>query len=185
MAVGWSDLGLVSVPLSDAFRTQRNRQVSETPSADCEGSHMPGPDVRVEPGTLRNGPSNERLVEFGAGNPHGTTDAVEFGQEERAPRLTEAGQTALECSDLAERCTLRNKATNLVDGDRQADYGEPVYMHAQVAQVWAATFGWDVDNHKAALAMALVKIVREAHKPKTDNRVDAVGYIEIAGRCAE
>lgn len=81
--------------------------------------------------------------------------------------------------------SLRNEATALVDGERQDDYGEPVYMHAQVAQVWAATFGWDVDNHKAALAMALVKIVREAHKPKHDNRVDAVGYLTIAGRCAD
>ena len=78
---------------------------------------------------------------------------------------------------------LSDEALELVNGPRQESYGEPVHMHAQVAQVWAACFGWEVDNHKAALAMALVKMVREANKPGADNRLDAIGYIAIAERC--
>lgn len=81
--------------------------------------------------------------------------------------------------------SLADRAVALVNGPRQDSYGEPVHMHAQVAQVWAATFGWDVDNHKAALAMALVKIIREAHQADEENRLDLIGYIEIADRCVQ
>jgi predicted SpoU family rRNA methylase len=30
--------------------------------------------------------------------------------------------------------------------------------------------------------MAALKLVRESHRPKRDNRVDAIGYVELAGR---
>lgn len=86
---------------------------------------------------------------------------------------------------IGDEGSLADRAVALVNGPRQDSYGEPVHMHAQVAQVWAATFGWDVDNHKAALAMALVKIIREAHQADEENRLDLIGYIEIADRCVQ
>lgn len=79
---------------------------------------------------------------------------------------------------------LVDQASALVDGDRQAEYGEPVEHMRRVAKVWSVILSCEVDAHKVALALAALKLVREAHKPGADNRVDAVGYLEIADRCA-
>jgi len=54
----------------------------------------------------------------------------------------------------------------------------------RVATVWRGLFGWDVTPRTAALALAALKIVREAHKPAADNRVDLAGYVAIEERCA-
>ena len=53
---------------------------------------------------------------------------------------------------------------------------------------WAAIlnilYGWDIDAHKASMAMSLLKHVREAHAPQRDNRVDSAGYLDMADRAA-
>jgi hypothetical protein len=55
----------------------------------------------------------------------------------------------------------------------------------KVAEVWKALFGWETDAHTVAIAMVAFKLVRETHEPYEDNRVDAMGYLEIARRCSE
>jgi len=75
--------------------------------------------------------------------------------------------------------TLSDRALNLVNNQRAEEYGEPLEHCRKVAAVWAAAFGWDVDARKFALAMNFLKLVREAHSPKEDSRVDAVGWGEI------
>ena len=81
--------------------------------------------------------------------------------------------------------TLSDRALELVNGDRQDEYGEPLEHAEKVAATWAAALGWDVDARKFALAMTLLKIVREAHNPKQDSRTDAVGWLEIEQRIVE
>jgi len=80
---------------------------------------------------------------------------------------------------------LSDHALSLVDGDRQADYGDPVENMRRIGECWRAAFGWDASPRHVALAMIFVKAVREANKPKQDNRVDLHGYTDVLDRCVE
>ena len=78
------------------------------------------------------------------------------------------------------RAGVLDEAQALVDGDRQEDYGDPVVCMGNWAEILKILYGWDIDAHKASVAMSLLKHVREAHRPKRDNRVDGPAYMHIA-----
>lgn len=78
-----------------------------------------------------------------------------------------------------ERDVLQ-EASHLVNGERQEDYGDPVECMGKWAEILKLLYGWDIDAHKASVAMSLLKHVREANRPKRDNRVDAPAYMHIA-----
>jgi len=78
------------------------------------------------------------------------------------------------------RSGVLDEAQALVDGDRQEDYGDPVVCMGNWAEILRILYGWDIDAHKASVAMSLLKHVREAHRPKRDNRVDGPAYMHIA-----
>lgn len=78
--------------------------------------------------------------------------------------------------DLERKETILEEAARLVDGDRQAAYGHPLDDYTRTAKIWGAILGTEVTPEKALLCMIGVKISREAHKPKRDNRVDGCGY---------
>lgn len=71
------------------------------------------------------------------------------------------------------------EADRLVSGDRQADYGHPIEDFTRTGRMWGAILGGpDVSPDKVALMMVALKISRECHKPKRDNRVDGCGYFK-------
>ncbi len=70
------------------------------------------------------------------------------------------------------------EARNLVHGDRGEDYGHPFHDFSRTAKIWSAILGVDVTPEQVALCMIGVKISRECHRPKRDNRVDIAGYAE-------
>jgi len=76
-------------------------------------------------------------------------------------------------------------AHDLINGDRQADYGTPGENLARVADLWAAyTGGHPFTAHDVALMLVLLKLAREAHGHKPDNLIDAAGYIALAAAVA-
>lgn len=82
--------------------------------------------------------------------------------------------------------TALQEAQRLVYGDRGASYGHPIDDYTRTGRMWGAILGLpDIDPRLCALMMAAVKISREAHKPKRDNRVDLGGYAECADMIAE
>lgn len=108
-------------------------------------------------------------------------------------------QTGVPKGDPAE--SIAAEADRLVDGDRQAAYGHPLDNFAFIAALWADYLAGrgllkhvaltddgsqgelapreSVTAEDAALMMILVKIAREAHAPKRDNRVDLAGYAKV------
>jgi hypothetical protein len=69
------------------------------------------------------------------------------------------------------------EADRLVSGDRQAAYGHPIEDFTRTGRMWGAILGIpDVDPALVGLCMAALKISREVHRPKRDNRVDLAGY---------
>jgi len=75
-------------------------------------------------------------------------------------------------------------AHDLINGDRQADYGTPAENLARVAELWAAYTGHPFTAYDVALMLALLKIAREAHRHKPDNLIDGAAYLGLAADVA-
>jgi hypothetical protein len=77
-------------------------------------------------------------------------------------------------------------AEAVVNGPRQAQYGDPVVTCERIGMAWAAILGLPgVTAKEVALMMAALKLVREAgEEHHYDNLVDAAGYVAIAHRAA-
>lgn len=73
--------------------------------------------------------------------------------------------------------TILQEAQRLVYGDRQQDYGHPIEDFTRTGRMWAAILGLEtVTPEQVAMCMAALKISRECHRPKRDNRTDLAGY---------
>ena len=81
------------------------------------------------------------------------------------------------------------EANNLVNGERQADYGTPRENYEGIARVWSGIL-WpilkrDITPEEAALCMVGLKLQRQAMKHKRDNLVDAHGYLLVYAHIQE
>jgi len=74
--------------------------------------------------------------------------------------------------------SILQEADRLVDGDRQGEYGHPYDDFSKTAAFWSVLFGVHVEPWQVGYAMMMVKLSREMHKFKRDNRVDMAGYIK-------
>jgi hypothetical protein len=73
--------------------------------------------------------------------------------------------------------TLLDEAYGLVTGDRQKAYDHPARNFDRIARLWSVALDKEITPQDVAICMVLVKIAREVHSPKRDNRLDAVGYL--------
>lgn len=70
-------------------------------------------------------------------------------------------------------------ASGLVDS-RVAMYGDPVTSHADVAQMWSAFLGHEVQAWEVPIMMMLVKVIRLKSSPDySDHGDDIGGYLDI------
>jgi len=74
--------------------------------------------------------------------------------------------------------SILEKALNLVNGERQSDYGHPYDDFSRTAKLWSAILDIPISPEQVALCMVAVKLSREVHKHKKDNLVDIAGYAE-------
>jgi hypothetical protein len=78
--------------------------------------------------------------------------------------------------------TIAAEAHAAVYGPRGDDYGHPSENFGHTARIWSALLhdklaeGQSVDAADVARCMIGVKLARDLHYPKRDNRVDMVGY---------
>jgi hypothetical protein len=78
------------------------------------------------------------------------------------------------------------RALEIVTGDRQRDYGDPVECHARAAGLVHLMTGLDLTPRDVAMVLVAVKLARLRHDPgHEDSIVDAIGYLGIAGMCAQ
>lgn len=82
--------------------------------------------------------------------------------------------------ELTSRRKALNEAADLVDGDRNKDYGEPADNFGRIADLWSVVIGSKVTATEVALMLALVKAARLVHQPDhRDSWVDLAGYAGI------
>lgn len=82
-------------------------------------------------------------------------------------------------------------ANSLVNGKRDKEYGPPHKNFQDIADIVSVLlrtrYGVDVriTADFAAILMCAVKLTREAHLPKEDNRIDLAGYALVLDKCAK
>ena len=81
--------------------------------------------------------------------------------------------------------SILKEADELVNGERNADYGHPLDDFTRTGKMWAAILGHKVTAEQVGLCMIALKISRECNKPKRDNMLDAAGYAQTVEMCKD
>ena len=81
--------------------------------------------------------------------------------------------------------SILSEAERIVNGDRQADYSDPVENFKHIAAIASAISKKDISPTTCCIVMIAVKLARENYKHKRDNLVDLAGYVEILHRIKE
>lgn len=105
------------------------------------------------------------------------------GRPQRLAPLRKQLDDPEDAHDWADEAIL-GQADDLVNGDRQADYGHPVENYTHIAKVVTSFLRSKVTPEEMAVIMVIVKLCRSTEKYKRDNFVDAAGYLKIANMCA-
>lgn len=97
--------------------------------------------------------------------------------------------------DVGVRASILREAEGLVNGDRNAQYGDPNQDFARTAAMWTAYVSglverdgddWAIETQDVAWMMVLLKASRSTTSPnKRDHYVDAAGYIACGADCAD
>ena len=77
------------------------------------------------------------------------------------------------------------KAIELVEGQRQEDYGDKTLNHQNIARLWTAFLDVHISPHDVAICMLLVKVARLKNMYTDDCYVDIAGYAGIAGEISK
>ena len=86
---------------------------------------------------------------------------------------------------MSARRDILNEAAELVDGDRNAQYGDPRQDFQRTAEMWGAYLGVPVAPHDVAALMCLLKVSRIRWSPaKRDSWADLAGYAACGWDCA-
>ena len=84
-----------------------------------------------------------------------------------------------------KRNLMINEAKDLINGDRQDEYGPPNKHFSDIAQGWSVIFDRKIYPFEVALAMDWVKTCRACKSPELeDSWVDKIGYSAIGGELA-
>ena len=81
--------------------------------------------------------------------------------------------------------SILSEAERIVNGERQADYSDPVANFKRIAEIASAIMAKDITAEECCIVMIAVKLARENYKHKRDNLVDLAGYAEILNRIKE
>ena len=81
-------------------------------------------------------------------------------------------------NNLRSECL--DDAMQLLTGDRNVEYGEPIENFERVATGWSIILNANVTPHEVALCMAWLKIARLTETPDhKDSYTDAAGYMAL------
>ena len=74
------------------------------------------------------------------------------------------------------------KASELVAGNRENDYGDKVHNHTNIARLWSTYLDVKIEAHDVAILMTLLKVARtKLGIVSEDTYIDMSAYGAIAG----
>ena len=82
--------------------------------------------------------------------------------------------------DIVLAKDILNSASKLVSNDRRKEYGDPKINFQRTADMITAYKCIEFTAEDVCMFMVFVKLGREAHKTKMDNKRDAAGYLSLA-----
>jgi hypothetical protein len=72
-------------------------------------------------------------------------------------------------------------AQNLINGDRQDEYGKAEDNFKRIAERWTQLLGIEIQPWQVGVMMADLKLARLANgKPSLDSFIDGIGYLALA-----
>lgn len=72
--------------------------------------------------------------------------------------------------------------SELINGERSRDYGEPQQSFENIAQLWSTYLHTEITVTDVGMMMILLKVARNGRgKDKDDNFIDICGYASLAG----
>lgn len=83
-----------------------------------------------------------------------------------------------------KRSEILFEANDLINGERQAQYGSPQENFSRISAMWSAYLGHEVAPHQVAVCMALLKAARLSNETKDDSFIDGAAYFALAGELA-
>ena len=86
---------------------------------------------------------------------------------------------------MNRRTDILETAAELINGDRERDYGAPAENFGRIADGWSVILQSDVSAEQVALCMAWLKIARLVNGPHEDSYVDAAAYMALAAELSE
>ena len=81
--------------------------------------------------------------------------------------------------------TILEEAQEILEGDRESDYGDPVANFNRISGIASSILNETITPEQCVVVMMAVKLSREQYKHKRDNLVDLVAYTEIYNRIKE
>ena len=78
--------------------------------------------------------------------------------------------------------SIVDEAIEIVNGQRQEDYGSINDSFIRIAGLWSAYTGITLDKYDVAKMMMLLKISRAKNGNHRDSYVDIVGYVECVDK---
>jgi hypothetical protein len=74
--------------------------------------------------------------------------------------------------------SITEEAKDIVNNDRQKDYGDTQESFKRIAGLWSSYLGTHVDALDVAKMMILLKVSRAKNNNHRDSYIDIVGYVE-------
>lgn len=85
-------------------------------------------------------------------------------------------------TDHIRRSKFLDDVADLINGDRERDYGKASENFNRIAMMWSGYFGDEITEHDVAACLALLKIARLATSPHhKDSWKDLAGYATLGG----
>jgi hypothetical protein len=92
-------------------------------------------------------------------------------------RVSSMSKPEPEVRKLVTREDCLDKALKNVNGDREADHGNPENNFITIARLWSVYLGTTVDPTDVSAMMVLMKVARIRSNPQhVDSWVDVAGY---------